>query len=604
MIRVCQERNVLFALSVAILLGTNVIADPKPLTQPAPTGILIHLSAWKPSPFPEVALATPELAACFLLSPRWWSTAHAPAALPDQATLSRALGVQLQGVMEPTALPPLAVVVATAEQTSLAAVAHGDTALILQPAAETPAAVEIARTLAPVLVVAYTRPALPDPRCGEPLLMIGQAIADAGSLTLASLPPQLRPVRDWLQPKDALFALGSMVNEALDPVTHWQNRRARLRRMGQVGGPSPPLAAAAALVVEAFGDPPRARQRPLDLLLAWQKGSGKGFPPMPRMLRKALEKPLEAGMPKKKETAERDEVAHGVLARRLAAGPVPLAEVPTIVPLHLRLLAAAQLRAHGGAGLCEWLAPSPLPGLRTGCGSGPEARGIVFSRPAAGDFQVVWQAATGDQALLLTWPRWVLFPHIIPSTGELWFIDSQGVWHLPLDAHTAPQLAAGGSFRHLAAAPDGGAVVAARWPSGQVVVMQPDGTRELGVDGRGGLAFLDSDVLLASDGNTLSLASLEGQVRPDVLALPCCHSLAAARGTITAGVSAPCEPGLLRVGLTERTATPLLKLTDGPLGIVALPSQGYDFGGPEGLWSWSGQGAPQRISAGLTPGPG
>jgi hypothetical protein len=604
MIRVCQEHYVLFALSVAVLLGATVMADAKPLTQPVPSGIPIHLTAWTPSPFPEVALATPELAACFLLSPGWWSTAGEPASLPDEATLSRALGAQLQGVLETNVLPPLAVVVATTENSNLAAVAHGDTALVLQPTAETPPAVEIARTLAPVLLLAHTGPAPPDPRCGEPLLMIGEAIATAGSITLAALPPPLRPVRDWLQPKDALFALGSMVNEALDPDTHWQNRRASLLRMGQLGGPSPPLAAAAALVVEAFGDPPRARQRPLDLLLAWEKGSGKGFPTMPRALRKALAKPLEAGMPKEKETAERDEVAHGALARRLEAGGVTLADVPITAPLPLRLLAAAQLRAKGGAGLCEWLSASQLPPLRTGCGSEPEQGGIVFSRPTAGGFQVVWRSATGDEAPLLTWPRWVLSPQVVPSTGELWFIDSQGVWHLPLDAHAAPQLTVSGSFRHLAAAPDGGAVVAARWPSGQTVMMPPAGTRELGVNGRGGLAFLDSDVLLASDGNTLSLASLEGQVRPDVLALPCCHSLAAAHGSITAGVSAPCEPGLVHVGLTERTASPLLGLAGGPLGVVALPGQGYVFGGPEGLWSWSGQGAPQRIGAGLTPGPG
>jgi hypothetical protein len=86
--------------------------------------------------------------------------------------------------------------------------------------------------------------------------------------------------------------------------------------------------------------------------------------------------------------------------------------------------------------------------------------------------------------------------------------------------------------------------------------------------------------------------------------LKCCRCVVVSRGAVTAGVSAPCEPGLVRVALNERSATPLLRLTEGPLGLVALPGEGYLLGTAAGLWSWPGQGTPERIGAGLTPGPG
>jgi hypothetical protein len=76
------------------------------------------------------------------------------------------------------------------------------------------------------------------------------------------------------------------------------------------------------------------------------------------------------------------------------------------------------------------------------------------------------------------------------------------------------------------------------------------------------------------------------------------------RGGITAGVSAPCEPGLVRVALTERSTSSLLRLPEGPLGLVAFPGGGLVLGTSEGLWSWRGEGAPERIGAGMTPGPG
>jgi hypothetical protein len=603
--RVCQGPHVVFALLLAVLLGGTVNADGTPPQQPASEGIPIHLRAWTPSPFAEVALTSPELTACFMLSPGWWSTAARPAALPDETTLARALGAQLQGVLEPGVLPPLNVVVAATESANPEAVAHADTVLILQPRTEKPDAVEMARTLGPAILLAYSRPAPPDPRCDIPLLMIGEAIANAGSLTLAALPPELRPVRDWLEVRDASPALEALASEVLDPETHWQTRRARLLRMSQVGGSNPPLAAAAALVVEAFGNATAARAKPFDLLLAWMKSSGKGFPAMPLVLRRALKRPLEAGMPAEKNLSERNEVGWDMLLRRLQAGRVVLSEIPATAPLPLRMRAAAALRATGVQGLCAWLASAPLPQVRTGCRSEGEVGGVVATRPRAeGGFEVFWRSSAGEETPLLFWPKWALFPTIVPSSGELWFIDPDGVWHLPLDGHAAPRLASSGSFRHLAVAPDGGAVATARWPSGGAVVIRSSGTREIEVDARGGIAFIDADVLVANDGAQFTLASLEGQVRRDVFAIKCCRSLVVARGAVTAGVGAPCEPGLVRVALNERSAVSLLRLANGPLGLVALPGGAYLFGTAEGLWSWPGQGPPERIGGGLTPGPG
>jgi hypothetical protein len=602
--RLCQGLNVVFTVLLAASSAGTVHADDSHAAKTTSTRVSVHLAAWTPRPFADVALASPELAACFLLSPGWWSTVSKPAALPDEAALSNAIGAQLSAVLGRGDAPSLTIVVAATQNANPAAIGHADTVLVLQPETTTADAVEMARTVATAVLLAHLRPAPPDPRCDEPLLMTAEAIADAGSLTLAALPPELRPVRDWLADTDASPALQAFASEALDPDTQWPTRRAQLSRMTQVGGANRRLAAAAALVVEAFGDAPAARAKPFDVLLAWKEGSGKRFPPMPRALKRALEKPLTAGMPKEKDLSGRNEVGWDALLRRLQAGGVEVSEVPVGAPLSLRLRAAAEARAAGGEGLCAWLTSAPLPQVRTGCRSEGEAGGVVASRPRDSGFEVFWRAPTGDETLLLLWPRWILFPVVDSSSGELWFIDPEGVWKLPLDAHTPPQRVTSGSFRRLAIAPDGEAVATVRWPSGSVVVIRSSASRDLAIDGRGGVAFVDTDVLVASDGDKFALASLEGQVRADVFALPCCRSVVVARGAVTAGVGAPCTPGLVHVALNERSSAQLVRLADAPLGLVALPTSGYVLGMADGLWSWRGQGPPERIGAGLTPGPG
>ena len=578
----------------------------EPSAGPVPTGVSAHLVSWRPRPFADVALEDPDLAACYLLSPGLWSSAEVPPKPFDESALGSALGSQLRGLVATGALPPLSITIAVTEGAVIATTVHGAAAVVLVPKNETPGPAEVARSLAPAILAADVVPAAPDPRCGEPLLAVAESLVDSGSLAIAALPPTLRPVRDWLEPRDAGPALTVFVTEALDPQTHWQSRRAATIRLRQVGGASPQLGAATALLIEAFGDAALARAKPFDFLLAWQKG-GKEYPPMPHILRSALAKPLEAGLPKDKEQTGREdrvEVGRDARARLLATGGLTLAHVPPTSGLPVRLEVAARSRANGEPGLCEWLTAGQLPSLRTGCRSEGEEGGFVFARPRSDGFEIVWKPPGGDEAPLLVWPRWVLFPVVAPSSGELWFCDLRGVWRLPLDGRSAPRLAAAGSFRHLTVAPDGATVACARWPGGQVVVVQASGVRELAVNGRNGVAWLGADTLVASDGESLSLASLQGESKAGIVPFPCCRALTSTSAGLVAGVSPPCNAGLARVALTERSTTLLLKLPEAPLGIVSLPGGDLVFGLAEGLLRWRGEGAAERIGTGLTPGPG
>ncbi len=593
-----------FAFVLAASLVAAVVCGTEPVSQPTPTGVFVHLVPWTPTPFADVALGDPDLAACFTISPGFWAAAAPSTTTVDERAVGAALASELGGVMDAGWLPPRSVTFAAGETGAVAAVVHGESGFVMTPKTQPFETREVARALAAAVLTATLRPAPPDPRCGEPLLALAEAVADAGSFALAALPPTLRPVREWIERQDAAAALDAMATQALDPTVPWHERRAGLARLASAGGAGPQFAAAAASVVEAFGDAARARRRPFDLLLAWREGRGKAYPPMPRALRAAVAKPIGAGLPGEEKKADRDEVARDTLVRLVAQGEFALAEIPRTANLALRLEAAAWRRAAGGAGLCAWLAQDQLPAVRTGCRQEGEGGGLVVARPRDVGFEVVWRSAAGDEAPLVVWPRWLLFPAVLPALGELWFIDTEGIWRLPLDGHAAPRLAAPGAFRHLAAAPDGTGAATARWPGGEVVVIGEGGVRPLGINGRGGIAWLDRDLIAASDGEKLSLASLQGEVRRAIAGVPCCRALAATPGGLTAGVTAPCRPGLVRVALPERTATPLLELRDGPSSVVPLGNGGLAFGNAEGLFLWRGAGAPQRIGSGLTPGPG
>jgi hypothetical protein len=602
--RVCQGSYGLFTLlAVAWLAATGVSGERLP-EEPVGEGIPVHLLAWRPTPFAQVTLASPDLAACFLLSPGWWATAAAGQVSADPAELGRALAAQLHGVGGPETFSPLTVYLASSERNSTVAVVHGDTALVLAPGGERVATPELARALAAARLLAAMRPAATDPRCNEVLLAFGEAIANAGSLELAELPPSLRPVKAWLEMDDVDAALDALADQSLDATAPWQERQARLATLSQLGGAGQRLATAAALVVEAFGDAARARRTPFDLLLAWRHRARKEFPAIPLALRRAVNDPLEAGMPRKKGAEERAAIAASALARRVAAGGASLSDVPSDAPAALRLQVAGGVRRKGVSGLCAWLTAGPLPAVRTGCQGPGEGEGIVLARPHAGaGFDIVWHGSAGEEAVLLVWPRWLLFPAVIASTGDLVFIDAEGVWNLPLDGHAAPRLIATGSFRHLAVSPDGATLALARWPDGNVVMLHGESSLHPAVDGRAGLAWIEPDLLLTADGKELSLASLSGDVRT-IMTFPCCTSLVWAKDRVVAGTGDPCGSSLTGVALAERRATPLVKLAEPPLGLVFNPPADVVFGAAEGVWRWRGQGAPERIGAGVTPGPG
>ncbi len=595
----------LFAMALAVLLGPTVVCAGMPPANVAGSGISTHLVTWTPRPFADVVLDNPDLAACFLLAQRWWATARAPQAIPDAAALERAIGNQLGGEGQPGSPVTLTVYLAASDTNSAAAITHADTVLVLAPNEEHAGVTDLARAIATSRLLAHFESAPPDPRCSEPLLALGEAIARAGALALADLPPSLRPVNAWVDQRELAPALNALVDEALDADTPWAERKARLATLGQLGGAGPQVANAAALLVEAFGDTPRALRAPLDFLRAWREHGGKRLPAFPHDLQRALARPLEAGLPKAKKMAERAAIEVDALGRAVASGTAEFAAIGKDAPAALRLQLAANTRAEGNPGLCGWLTAAPLAISRSGCRSEGEEAGIVFARPRAGTgFDVEWRASSGDEAPLLSWPRWILYPAVNATRGELCFIDAQGLWRVPLDAHTPPRLALAGAFRQLGVSPDGGSIAVARWPGGQVVVVRDSGPTELPVNGKGGLAWLESDLLLAADGETLSLASLRGEVRAGVLPLPCCDSLATGKVDVTAGLTHPCEPSLERVVLPERRAAMLVKLAEAPLGIVILDQGDVVFGSAEGLWRWRGEGNPERIGAGLTPGPG
>jgi hypothetical protein len=380
-------------------------------------------------------------------------------------------------------------------------------------------------------------------------------------------------------------------------------RRAKLVRFGQEGGATPAVAHAAAYLVEAFGDAGAARRRPLELLRAWQADKTEKFPAMPPALKHALTEPKTAGLPKEPTTAEIDSRVLRAFQRQLANGRVPAEPPAAPLPLADRLLAAALERAQGGGNPCRWITTDVPAPLRTGCRAEGEKPGVVYARPLAVGSDIVARTPEGAEGTLLRWPRWVLFPQLMPDTGELLFVDELGIWSVALDEAAAPRLIAPGGFRHLIVSPDTERSAAARWPSGEVVVLESGGVRSVGVDGRGGLTWVEKDVLLASDGERLALVASGGEVAPWPVTLPCTRALFSAGG-IFATITPPCEGGIVRLSPADGSVARLVTVREGPFSLVVVPDGSIVFGGPDGLWRFAGGDRPERIGAGLTPGRG
>jgi len=414
----------------------------------------------------------------------------------------------------------------------------------------------------------------------------------------------LRPVSDWLEDKEAEPPLAALVEQALDTAKPWSSRRARLQAIARPDGAPRGLAHAAALLVEAFGEPGLSRATPFDLLLAWRADREDTFPAMPAALKRALGRAAEAGLPRDPSDAERDALAFDVFARTMDNGAVPAPPAGLELPLATRLLAAAVARPLG-KGACAWVTGAVPPGLRTGCRSEGEVGGLVYARPrSTGGSEIVARSQGGAEGILLRWPGWVLFPVVDASRGEVLFIDAAGVNAVALDGRAPARVVASGSFRHLAPSPDGSHLAASRWPTGTIVLLSSTGVRELEVNGRGGLAWLEGDILIASDREQLVLASTEGKVRPLPVKIPCVTSLARGGASVFATVASPCDPAIIAISPTDWTANLLLALSGDALGLYPRTDGSLVFGDPSGLWRWSGGNQAERIGAGLTPGPG
>jgi hypothetical protein len=603
MLRFCQVFRAFFTPAMVVL---PACASALPLSEPLKTP-QIEVLSWSARPFAAVSLDTPDLAACFLLAPGTWPLVHAPKQQLEPEALARAVETRLAGLLDFSGGERIVVIETGVERNAASAVAHDTTVLLMLPDVQSVDTQQVAGVVAEAVVASRLRPAPPDRRCSEPLLQFSEALARAGVLALAGLPPSLRPVSDWLEPREAKAAIEAVARDAFDLERQWADRRAALAQASRAGNLRPELAHAAAMLVETLGSPKEALAHPLDLLLTWRDQGNPKLPSVPSVVRKALANPLQAGVPKKKEKerAEQEELAASVTERALRSGVMTPAALPPELPVPALLDLAAALRATGSPELCTWVRSAKLPADRfTGCRE-EEPAGVVFARPRpAGGFEVVWRGAAQQENSLLIWPRWLLFPRIDRNASLLRFIDDRGVWELHLDG-SPPSLLLPGAFRQLGTSPSGNAIAAARRGAPVTVVRLANGTtRELSADAEAGLAFVDSDIVATGSDGKVGLASVEGSVRAGVLEVGCLGALAARPGSLLAAVLPPCEVGLYRLSVAEGTATLVLKMSEGAASIALLADGVVVLATSEGLFRWREGSAPERFATGLTPGPG
>lgn len=604
---VCQGITRLSRFVLATLVAASAVFAGQTAEKPVPQQ-LPHLETvpWPDAPFPELVLHSPPLASALLATPGWRGLAEPPWPVPAPHELATQLGALFAGV-SPLSTSPLAVVVGAGEGVTPAATVVGGVAVVRWPLTPAPSATDLARLLTPPLLSAGRAPAAPDPGCSEPLLGLAEALLAAGHLALVSLPPALRPVREWLEPRDATAALGAFSSQVLDVKVPWRVREAHLARAAR-GAASPEVGNAAAVLVEAFGDAEKARRQPCEVLRAWRAARGEPYPPLPGVLRRALDEGPRAGIPatgrgELDPQREAKEVARAALQRLLERGELPASPLSADTPFRQRALAAANARARGAAVVCALLGESLPAGLRTGCREEGETGGWVYVRPGE-QFEIVARAPGGEEAVLLRWPRWALFPVVGGVGRDLYFVDQEGIQLVDLSGAAPPALHWGGNFRALVRRPGADGLAVVVWPSGEVMVEIDGQRRALGVKGRGGVAWVDRDLLVAADEDVLQLVSLTGQARRLPAPAACLRSLAVTSGTLLAAQSSPCEPALVRIDLLEASSETVLRLAFAPFGLLPLPDGSIVLGGAEGLYRWGGAGNAERIGVGLTPGPG
>jgi hypothetical protein len=488
----CQGPPALLFLVTSISAASAVAGAQAPTAVKATPAPVVEVTAWKPRPFAEVVLNDPDLASCFVRTPGWWARSSEPIELPQASEVARHLAGDLADILAGDAPKTITITVANAPNVQPAAVVHGDAVLALLPTTPRTTATQLSQVVAAAVLASQLRPAIPEEDVSEALFLFAESLANAGSLSLASLPAELRPVRDWLEAKEASSAIGKVAQESFNTESSWEMRRARIVRLGQEGGAPPAVAHAAAYVVEAFGDAAVARRRPLELLRAWQQDKDKKFPAMPQSLKHALAEPGTIGMPKKPTDAEINNRSLRVFQNDLANGRVP-AEAPAApLPLSDRLLASALERAQGVGNACRWINEQVPAELRTGCRAEGEKPGVVYARPLAVGSDIVARTPEGLEGTLLRWPRWLLFGW--SRTAPACLSTSWGSG--PGAGRRLRRLVAPGDFRRLIVSPAAGAP-AARWPWATIADRS---AASHGSANSWAVSWVENDVLLASDG--------------------------------------------------------------------------------------------------------
>lgn len=573
-----------------------------PATPAAPS---VRVEAWPDETFPEFALRTPERAAALLLAAGGVGDRKPLPADFDTAAFGTSVASRLAGVVARTGDEEISIIVAASDRKGVLAVAQGRSLLLVMPTDGSVARESLTSSAAEALVAASLPMAPPSPTLGEPLLALSEALSRSGALALASLPPELRPVSDWLEPGPARTTLESFAREMLDKDIPWSARQARLTITGKPGGASPALAQAAADVLECLGTPAELAAHPEVFLDVWSTHDDPRCPAMPRVLRRALADPKQAGQPPEDKRSEVDAVAAAAMERAVQVGPLdplPGSQLSTAQRLHI----AARSRAAGAPGLCAWLTGAALPpSALTGCREEEPRAGFLLARPRpATGFEVVWRSTAGVEHPILIWPRWVRSPVLWPEATSLAFVDPHGIWVVALDGRSAPASLVAGGFRSLAASPDGRMLAAARWPEPETWLLSGHGDAiRLPASGNAGVAWLENEVVAVASGEHIGLFSREGEGRPKALAAPCTTAMTARAGKLYLADGTPCDGAVWRMdpstGQRERLLTP-----PAPVAALRVTSEGVVLMATAGgLWRWQPGGAPERFSDGLTIGP-
>ncbi|HPW55166.1 MAG: hypothetical protein KA072_02315 [Thermoanaerobaculaceae bacterium] len=600
MSRVCQALIASFAFPatvISVLIGVPAVSS---FASP----LFVEVSVLSDQPFPALVLDNPGHAAVLLAIPGGLGKRLPVPSGIDSNAIALRVGARLQTLLPGPVDADLAVALVAGERRGVGAFSHGGMALLVVPSDGSADVEEVASAAAQALVASALAPAAPVEAIGEPLLALAEAIGHSGVIALASLPASLRPVSGWQEVATARGALEGFVAEALDERTPWTTRRARLVGAGRPGGAPPTVAQAAAGLLECLGRPAELATRPLALLEAWSRYEGKRCPKMPRILRRALTDPVRAGFPPATARSEIEAVRSAARERLVAAGtvsPLPSGDFS----LAQTLVLAARARSAGGADLCPWLGARTIASWTlTGCRGDEPREGWLLSRPLPGHgFEIAWVAQDGRQHPVVVWPRWVLSPTLCRHGSSVCFIDPHGVWSVSLDGRTPPVLFAAGSFRLLAASPDGVRLAAACWPEAEVWLADERGAGvRIPVSGHAGLGWVDGDVLAVADGTHIGLFSSSGEGRAAAVTSPGTTAIAARPGCLFLAASTPSGPVIERVDLGTGQRERLTMAPGDVSSLHASPDGSLIMATCLGLWRWRPGETALRFSDGLAVG--